>query len=182
MTVREQDVVREHKTRSSAMVESSSLPASSPDDLEKENQSSSPGSELPRASNIGLSTFKSLSFLDRFPALWIFLAMLVGILLGNFCPSVAPALQRGTFVSVSVPIAVGLLVMMYPILCKVQYERLHEVFRSRQVWIQLGFSLVVNWIIAPFIMVTPPPSHPLNPWRIPQSLSLNGSAPRPSSP
>jgi ACR3 family arsenite transporter len=111
----------------------------------------------PKASNIGLSTFKSLSFLDRFLAVWIFLAMLVGILLGNFCPSVAPALQRGTFVSVSVPIAVGLLVMMYPILCKVQYERLHEVFRSRQVWIQLGFSLVVNWIIAPFIMVTHPP-------------------------
>jgi ACR3 family arsenite transporter len=111
--------------------------------------------ELPKASNVGLSTFKSLSFLDRFLALWIFLAMLVGILLGNFCPSVAPALQRGTFVSVSVPIAVGLLVMMYPILCKVQYERLHEVFRSRGVWIQLGFSLVVNWIVAPFIMVCP---------------------------
>ncbi|KAH8910521.1 arsenical-resistance protein [Coniochaeta sp. PMI_546] len=107
----------------------------------------------PNTSNAGLSTFKSLSILDRFLALWIFLAMLVGILLGNFVPSVGPALQRGTFVSVSVPIAVGLLVMMYPILCKVQYEKLHEVFSSRQIWIQLGFSLVVNWIIAPFIML-----------------------------
>jgi ACR3 family arsenite transporter len=137
---------------------SSSLPASAPNDIEKQQQQpASPEANLPKASNIGLSTFKSLSFLDRFLAVWIFLAMLVGILLGNFCPSVAPALQRGTFVSVSVPIAVGLLVMMYPILCKVQYERLHEVFRSRQVWIQLGFSLVVNWIIAPFIMVTHPP-------------------------
>jgi len=43
--------------------------------------------------------------------------------------------------------------MMYPILCKVQYETLHDIFRTRQVWIQLGFSLVVNWIVAPLIMV-----------------------------
>lgn len=43
--------------------------------------------------------------------------------------------------------------MMYPILCKVQYETLHRIFRTRQIWIQLGFSLVVNWIVAPLIMV-----------------------------
>lgn len=168
MTTGEQHVVRD-KTRSSDIIESSSLPASGRNDLEKELASLGP--ELPKASNVGLSTFKSLSLLDRFLALWIFLAMLVGILLGNFCPSVAPALQRGTFVSVSVPIAVGLLVMMYPILCKVQFERLHEVFRSRQVWIQLGFSLVVNWIVAPFIMVTSYPlPQPLNPLSHPTEL------------
>lgn len=138
---------------SASITNSPSLPTSAPtNDIEE--QLPPPKHEAPKASNAGLSTFKSLSILDRFLAVWIFLAMLIGILLGNFVPSVGPALQRGTFVGVSVPIAVGLLVMMYPILCKVQYEKLHEVFSSRQVWIQLGFSLVVNWIIAPFIMVS----------------------------
>ncbi|KAH6682281.1 arsenite resistance protein arsB [Plectosphaerella plurivora] len=99
------------------------------------------------------STFKSLGLLDRYLAVWIFLAMLIGILLGNFVPSVGPALQKGKFVGVSIPIAVGLLVMMYPILCKVQYEKLHIVFRTREVWIQLGFSLVLNWIVAPLFML-----------------------------
>ncbi|KAF4919918.1 Arsenical-resistance protein Acr3 [Colletotrichum viniferum] len=99
------------------------------------------------------STFKSLGVLDRFLAVWIFLAMLIGILLGNFVPTAGPALQQGKFVGVSVPIAVGLLVMMYPILCKVQYEKLHEIFRTREIWIQLGFSVVINWIIAPFFML-----------------------------
>jgi len=65
---------------------------------------------------------KGLSFLDRFLVVWIVLAMAVGILLGNFVPSTGPALQQSTFVGVSVPIAVGLLVMMYPILCKVRFE------------------------------------------------------------
>jgi ACR3 family arsenite efflux pump ArsB len=50
--------------------------------------------------------------------------------------------------------AVGLLVMMYPILCKVQYETLHIVFAHRQIWVQLAFSIVVNWVIAPLIMVS----------------------------
>ncbi|KAK4145454.1 arsenical-resistance protein Acr3 [Dichotomopilus funicola] len=100
-----------------------------------------------------LSAFSSLGFLDRYLAVWIFLAMLIGILLGNFVDGVGPALQKGTFVGVSLPIAIGLLVMMYPILCKVQYERLHEVFRTKEIWIQLGFSIVINWIVAPLFML-----------------------------
>ncbi|KAB5530434.1 putative arsenite efflux transporter [Coniochaeta sp. 2T2.1] len=139
----------------------SMLPNSPSNDIEKGPLPTAPdlppNAHDPKATPISgknsKSTFASLSILDRFLAVWIFLAMLVGILLGNFVPSVGPALQRGTFVSVSVPIAVGLLVMMYPILCKVQYESLHHVFRSRQVWVQLGFSLVVNWIVAPFVML-----------------------------
>ncbi|CCF42743.1 arsenical-resistance protein [Colletotrichum higginsianum] len=99
------------------------------------------------------SIFHSLGIIDRFLAVWIFLAMLIGIILGNFVPSAGPALQQGKFVGVSIPIAVGLLVMMYPILCKVQYEKLYEVFRTREIWIQLGFSVVVNWIIAPLFML-----------------------------
>lgn len=99
------------------------------------------------------SAFRALGWLDRFLAVWIFLAMVVGILLGNFVSDVGPALQKGKFVGVSVPIAVGLLVMMYPILCKVRYESLHAIFAHRGVWRQIGFSLIVNWIVAPFFMV-----------------------------
>ncbi|KAH7171824.1 hypothetical protein DER46DRAFT_496927 [Fusarium sp. MPI-SDFR-AT-0072] len=101
-----------------------------------------------------VSAFKSLGWLDRFLAVWIFLAMVVGIILGNFVPSTGPALEKGKFVGVSVPIAVGLLVMMYPILCKVRYESLHEIFSQRDVWKQLLFSIFINWIVAPFFMVT----------------------------
>ncbi|KAJ5678159.1 uncharacterized protein N7477_003792 [Penicillium maclennaniae] len=99
------------------------------------------------------SAFKQLGILDRFLAVWIFLAMAIGIILGNFVPSTGPALQRGQFVGVSVPIAVGLLVMMYPILCKVRYETLHRTFRSKKLWIQVAFSVVVNWLVAPFFML-----------------------------
>lgn len=52
-------------------------------------------------------------------------------------------------------IAIGLLVMMYPILCKVRYESLHELFTHRGVWKQIAFSVFVNWIVAPFLMVSP---------------------------
>ncbi|MCJ1452922.1 hypothetical protein MMC28_003267 [Mycoblastus sanguinarius] len=100
-----------------------------------------------------VSAFKSLGLLDRFLALWIFLAMAIGIILGNFVPNTGPALQKGKFVGVSVPIAVGLLVMMYPILCKVKFETLHHAFRKREIWIQIAFSVFVNWIIAPFLML-----------------------------
>ncbi|KAM6527213.1 arsenicals resistance [Fusarium solani] len=99
------------------------------------------------------SAFKSLGWLDRFLALWILLAMAVGIILGNFVPSTGPALEKGKFVGVSVPIAVGLLVMMYPILCKVRYECLHEIFAQRDIWRQMLFSIVINWIVAPFLML-----------------------------
>ena len=78
--------------------------------------------------------------------------MAIGILLGNFVPSTGPALQRGQFVGVSVPIAVGLLVMMYPILCKVRFETLHLLFRKKDLWKQIAISFVLNWIVAPLFM------------------------------
>ncbi|SPN99102.1 related to arsenite transporter ARR3 [Cephalotrichum gorgonifer] len=99
------------------------------------------------------SVLKGLGWLDRFLALWIFLAMAIGIILGNFVPSTGPALQKGKFVGVSVPIAIGLLVMMYPILCKVRYESLHKLLAHREMWKQIVFSVVVNWIVAPFLML-----------------------------
>ncbi|KAI0424184.1 arsenical-resistance protein ACR3 [Xylaria sp. FL1042] len=99
------------------------------------------------------SAFMSLGYLDRYLAVWILLAIILGVLLGNFAPDTAAALDRGRFVGVSVPIAVGLLVMMYPILCKVRFESLAEIFSHRGIWKQIGFSVLVNWLVAPFLML-----------------------------
>lgn len=131
--------------------ESPTIPAkdAQPQDVEKQ-----PSRKTVDDRQKKVSAFKSLGLLDRFLAVWIFLAMTVGVLLGNFVDNVGPALQKGTFVGVSIPIAIGLLVMMYPILCKVRYESLHELFSHRDIWKQIGFSILVNWIVAPFLMVS----------------------------
>ncbi|GAM88676.1 hypothetical protein ANO11243_067100 [Dothideomycetidae sp. 11243] len=118
-----------------------------PNDTEKQVLESAPQRQTKK------SVYAGLGWLDRLLALWILLAIVVGVLLGNFVSGVEDALQRGKFVNVSVPIAVGLLIMMYPILCKVKYETLHRVFTHRQIWIQLGFSIVLNWIVAPLLML-----------------------------
>lgn len=99
------------------------------------------------------TAFRSLGLLDRYLAIWIFLAMVIGVLLGNFVPSTGPTLQKGKFVGVSIPIAIGLLVMMYPILCKVRFEELHRSFQHRTLWVQIGFSILINWIAAPLLML-----------------------------
>ncbi|MCJ1253614.1 hypothetical protein MMC24_001426 [Lignoscripta atroalba] len=95
---------------------------------------------------------RGLSFLDRFLVIWIILAMAIGILIGHFVPSTAPALEQGKFVGVSLPIAIGLLIMMYPILCKVRFETLHLLLKERALWTHLLLSFVLNWIFAPLLM------------------------------
>lgn len=107
------------------------------------------GAAIDKSAEAGSPVMQEMSFLDRWLAVWIILAMGLGLALGRFVPGLNAVLDSMTVGGISIPIAVGLLVMMYPVLAKVRYNETHRVTGDRKLLI---LSLVLNWVLGPLFM------------------------------
>ncbi|KAF9416778.1 hypothetical protein BGZ76_004598 [Entomortierella beljakovae] len=94
-----------------------------------------------------------LSLIDTLLPVWIIVCMVGGVLIGYYVPNVENVLEAASLADVSLPIAIGLLLMMYPVFCRIKYEELADLFKGRFMKNQILFSLFVNWIAAPLFMV-----------------------------
>jgi len=124
-------------------VDSSQLPKMVEGSLE---ESPNPGDEMEK------DPLMSLSLVDRLLAVWILLAMILGVLLGYFVPSVEQAFNSVSIDKVSLPVAVGLWGMMWPVLAKVKYEVLGTFLKTREGWGQILWSFGINWLVGPWVM------------------------------
>ncbi|OLS20010.1 MAG: hypothetical protein HeimC3_42210 [Candidatus Heimdallarchaeota archaeon LC_3] len=103
-------------------------------------------------STLDIKSKSVLSFLDRYLTIWIFLAMTLGVMLGYFIPEISNLIESMSIGTTSIPIAIGLLLMMYPPLAKVKYEELGNIVRVKGSRTMLGITLILNWLIGPILM------------------------------
>ncbi|MCO5566233.1 hypothetical protein L7F22_019909 [Adiantum nelumboides] len=103
--------------------------------------------------SVMLTLLSGIGWLDRLLTPLIVIAMVIGVVIGEYAPNAKENLSKGHLYGVSAPLVIGLIVMMWPILTKVQFESLHRTFQTSRLWSQIGMSLLLNWIVGPFLML-----------------------------
>lgn len=123
------------------------------DRLDLTTDQKDPQTEQESQKSIIIALLSGLGWLDRLLTPFIVIAMVLGVVIGEYAPNVKENLTKGDLYGVSAPLVVGLIVMMWPILTKVPFESLHRTFQTSRLWSQIGMSLLLNWIVGPFLML-----------------------------